>query len=344
MKKRLLLTGVGGGIGCHFVAHILHNTDWDIVGIDSYRHKGWPDRVIEATKDNEDAKDRVQIFAYDLNAPISPVMVKKLGRIDYIINMASLSDVEDSIHNPILFIQNNTALALNMLEYAREIKPEVFIQISTDEVYGPIETRDSKGMVEWAPQVCSNPYSASKLMQEAMCTAWWRTYNVPVVITNTMNNFGEMQSPSKYPSMVMKWLLQGQKVTVHGTKHEDGTVEFGSRSYIHSRNFADAIVWLIKNHKPHIHVPDSVDMPDRYNIAGDKQLDNLELAQLIAKLMGKRDVQYDIVNVHTLRPGHDRHYGLDMTKLTELGWKPPLGFEESLKKTVEWYMKNPNWL
>uniref|UniRef100_A0A6M3J6V6 Putative GDP-mannose 4,6-dehydratase n=1 Tax=viral metagenome TaxID=1070528 RepID=A0A6M3J6V6_9ZZZZ len=344
MKERLLLTGVAGGIGCHVVRHVMENTDWDLVGIDSFRHKGWPDRVINAVQDHPEWKDRIEIFAYDLNAPFSSVFIKKLGRIDYIINMASLSDVEDSITDPVPFIQNNVNLVLNVLEYARVAQPGVFIQISTDEVYGPIENKTDKGMKEWDPFVPSNPYSASKLAQEAIATSYWRTYNVPLIITNTMNNFGEMQSASKYPSMVIDWLLRGEKITVHGTKHEDGTAEIGSRSYIHSRNFADALVWLIKNAPPHMHVPDSVDMPDRYNIAGDLQLDNLELAKKIAEAMGRRDVQYEVVNVHTLRPGHDRHYGLDNTKLKELGWKSPLTFDESLKNTVEWYIKNPDWL
>jgi len=121
-------------------------------------------------------------------------------------------------------------------------------------------------------------------------------------------------------------------------------MEIGSRSYIHSRNFADALLFIIRNLPPHLHTPDEVDKPDRYNIAGDKQLDNLELAKLIAKLMGKRDVQYNVVNVHTQRPGHDRHYGLDDTKIKDAGWTSPIDFETSLKNTIDWQQKNPDWL
>ena len=344
MKKRILVTGIGGSIATHLFAHIMTNTDWEVLGIDSFRHKGWTDRIVEVCKNHPDWLDRITIFTHDLVAPLSPILKGALGRVDYIINMASLSDVEASIHDPVPFVKNNVDLALTMLEYAREAKPEVFIQISTDEVYGPTETKEDKGVKEWSPILPSNPYAASKACQEAIAISYWRTYDIPLIITNTMNNFGEMQQHSKYPVMIQKALAKGDKVIVHGTKHEDGTVEFCSRSYIHSRNFSDALLWLIKNRPPHMHVPDSVDVPDRYNIAGDRQLDNLELAQLIAKLMGKRDVQYEVVNVHTLRPGHDRHYGLDMTKLNELGWKSPVGFEDSLKATIEWQQDNPAWI
>lgn len=343
MNKRLLLTGIGGSIGTHVFAHVMKNTDWDMVGIDSFRHKGWTDRVAFMFKDHPEWRERLTLITHDLTAPISPVMIKKIGRIDYIINMASLSDVEASIDDPVPFVRNNVDLVLTMLEYAREAKPEVFIQISTDEVYGPTATKDDPGVKEWSPILPSNPYAASKACQEALTIAYWRTYDVPLIITNTMNNFGEMQQASKFPAMLQKWIARGDTVTIHGSIRPEGT-EIGSRSYIHSRNFADALVWLIKNCPPHKHVPDSVDMPDRYNIAGDKQLDNLELAQLIAKLMNKRDVKYEVVNVHTLRPGHDRHYGLDDDKIKEAGWTSPVPFEDSLKAVIEWQQSNPEWM
>ena len=189
----------------------------------------------------------------------------------------------------------------------------------------------------------SNPYAASKACQEALAISYWRTYDLPVIITNTMNNFGEMQQPSKFPVMVQKWIQKGEKVIIHGERRGD-KVEIGSRSYIHSRNFADALVFILKNLPPHLHTPDAVDKPDRYNIAGDLQLDNLELAKTIAKLMGKEDFEYEVVDVHTLRPGHDRHYALDMNKLHDLGWKSPISFEESLKNTIHWQMEHDEWI
>ena len=334
--KRLLLTGIGGSIGCHTLAHILHNTDWHVVGIDSFRHKGWTDRITEVCKDHPDWNDRFTIYTHDLVAPFSELLKKKIGHIDYIINMASLSDVEASIVEPAPFVQNNTSLILNVLEYAREAKPECFIQISTDEVYGA--THKDEAHPEWAPIVPSNPYSASKACQEAIAISYWRTYNVPVVITNTMNNFGEMQQGSKYPAMLQRWIDAGETVTIHGTEGDIGT-----RYYLHSRNHADALLFILKKLPPHMHESGDVDKPDRYNIVGDTQIDNLELAQVIAKLLGK-ELKYDLVDFHSTRPGHDKHYGLDGDKLAQLGWTLPLPFEDSLKGTVEWQKENSEWL
>ena len=283
-------------------------------------------------------KERLTIITHDLTAPISPIMQKKMGQIDYIINMASLSDVEASIQNPVPFIKNNVDLVLTMLEYAREIKPEVFIQISTDEVYGASASKYGDLRKEWDAIIPSNPYAASKAAQEAIATSYWRTYGVPVIITNTMNNIAELQQPSKYPVMIQKAIMRGEEITIHG---KEGQI--GSRSYIHSRNFADAVLFIIKNCPPHQHVPLTADRPDRYNIAGDMQLDNLELAQMIAKLMDK-ELKYKLVDSHSTRPGHDPHYGLDMTKLRSLGWKTPMTFEESLKNVIEWQVSHPEWI
>jgi dTDP-glucose 4,6-dehydratase len=336
--KKLLLTGVGGSIACHFLAHIFHNTDWDIVGTDSFRHKGWTDRVEAMLQAHPDWRKRLTVITHDLTAPFSPLTKKKIGHIDYIINMASLSDVEASIKDPVPFVQNNVSLVLNMLEYAREAKPEVFIQISTDEVYGASASKFGDLRKEWDAIIPSNPYAASKAAQEAIAISYWRSYGVPLILTNTMNNAGEYQQPNKYPVMIQKALMNDEVLTIHGREGQ-----IGSRSYIHSRNFADAVLFILKNCPPHMHVPNSADRPDRYNIAGDRQLDNLELAQLIARLMGK-ELKYQLVDSHTARPGHDPHYGLDSTKLYSLGWKPPVDFETSFKNMIEWQLAHPEWI
>lgn len=337
MPKRLLLTGIGGSIGVHTLSQIMKNTDWEVVGIDSFRHKGWSDRVESHLKRHPDDAQRVKIITHDLVAPFSELTKKRIGHIDYIINMASLSDVEASNIDPAPFVMNNISLVLNMLEYAREIKPEVFIQISTDEVYGPTEGKND-GYKEWDAKIPSNPYAASKSCQEELCIAWWRAFGIPLIITNTMNNWGQMQSASKYPVIIQKKLMAGEEVTIHGD--EEG---IGSRSYIHSQNFANALLFLINNTKPYLHQPSKVDRPDRYHIAGDKQVDNLELAKMIAKYMGK-ELKYKIVDYHKTRMGHDKHYGLNDEKIRNLGWKPPVSFEEGLRTTIEWQMENPDWI
>lgn len=335
--KKLLLTGIGGSIGVHTLSQIMKNTDWDVIGIDSFKHKGWCDRVVSHLERHPGDVPRVKIITHDLTAPFSELTKKEIGKVDYIINMASLSDVEASNQNPVPFVMNNVALVLNMLEYAREVKPEVFIQISTDEVYGPTTGKDD-GYVEWDNKVPSNPYAASKSCQEELAIAWWRAFGVPLIITNTMNNFGEMQQSSKYPVIVQKSIMKGDTITIHGD--EEG---IGSRSYIHSQNFANALIFLIKNTKPYKHEPGKVDKPDRYHIAGDKQVDNLELAKMIAGLMGK-DLKYEIIDFHKTRPGHDKHYGLNADKIKKLGWSSPVSFEESLKNTIEWQLQNKKWI
>ena len=337
-NKKVLLTGIGGSIGIHTLSQIMKNTDWDVVGIDSFKHRGWCDRVENHLKRHPDDVPRVEIIQHDLVAPFSEMEKRRIGYVDYIINMASLSDVEASIQEPAPFVLNNVALILNVLEFAREVKPKAFIQISTDEVYGPTTSKND-GYKEWDAQVPSNPYAGSKSAQESIAISYWRAYGVPLIITNTMNNFGEMQSSSKFPVMIQKAIAKDEEITIHG--NENG--EIGSRSYIHSQNFANALIFLLKNLPPYLHIPGQIDRPDRYHIAGEKQLDNLELAKLIANLMGK-ELKYKIVNFHSARPGHDPHYGLNDDKLKSLGWKSPVSFEESLASTIKWQTENDEWI
>lgn len=337
MSKRVLVTGIGGGIGVHVLAHIMHNTDWRVVGIDSFRHKGHFDRLTKVCENHPDWPTRFTILTHDLIAPLTDRQVEQIGEIDYIINLASLSDVQSSIDDPVPFLRNNSELMVNILEYARKVKPEVFLHFSTDEVYGPAAAY--QGHKEWATILPSNPYAASKATQEAYAIAYWRSYNVPVVITNTMNNFGEMQSAAKFPAIAQKDIALNREVKIHTAS--DGQI--GTRFYLHSRNAADAVLFILQNTKPHLHQPGQVDRPDKYNIVGDKQVSNLELAQTIAKLMGK-EFRYKQVNFHSSNPGHDLHYGLNGDKLSDLGWHSPKSFEDSLKETIDWQQTNREWI
>lgn len=336
MRKRCLITGISGSIGIHTLIHLLHNTDWDVVGLATYHHKGLAERIIEMLREHPEYWSRVRVVTHDLTKPITKKLKKQIGHVDYIINLASLSDVEASIQDPVPFVKNNIDLTLTMLEYAREAKPEAFIQFSTDEVYGP-SGKDQRHP-EWSAIVPSNPYAASKAAQEALAVSYWRTYNVPLVITNTMNNFGEYQQPSKYPVIIQRCIENGETLTIHGTKEHIGT-----RYYIHSRNASDALLFILRNLPPYLHQAGEVDRPDRYNIVGDQQVDNLELAQTIARLMDK-PLHYEFVDFHSTRPGHDLHYGLDGEKLHKLGWKSPVTFEESLKSTIEWQSEHDEWI
>lgn len=331
--KTVLLTGVAGFIGAHTLEHLLENTDWAIFGVDSLEHAGKYERIDMVLRKNSAWESRFMFKKLNLALPWS--MDELPIDVDYIINMASESHVDRSIKEPAPFVKNNVDLTIHMLEYARKVKPDVFIQISTDEVYGAMYDHP---FVEWERLIPSNPYSASKAAQEMIAISYWRTYNVPVVITNTMNNIGEMQDVEKFVPMLIRDISEDKIALVHGTEQEIGT-----RFYLHARNHADALLFILKNCPPHLYEADIDDKPDRYNIVGEDQVSNLEMAERIASLLGKR-LRYRLEDYHTTRPGHDMHYGLNGDKLKELGWVPPLGLEESLRRTVENYMQHKEWL
>lgn len=629
--------------------------------MDSFRHRGDSLRI---TQD----PNRYDIFTHDLTTPISDRLINKIGHIDYIINMASESHVDRSITDPVSFCENNFKLALTMLEYARKVKPEFFIQISTDEVYGA--ALNSHNHKEWETILPSNPYSGSKAAQEAMCISYWRTFSVPVVITNcfsmdsniltenglknydsikegdnvwtldenenfiltevlekikmpsnnemiyintpkvnqlvtpnhrmmikkpkgkprkygeieecqaesllemkgrvriptigkwngekmddkyilgdadeyimstiygwyvsegyyvknentvcfgagskkqqdilinllsyigkpyingrsvritnkelrviveefgtlainkkipdfikkiktesliyflnsaidgdgsvynkiynnrkvtatvyytkseklvedmleigikcgyavrcckrktwnplktlksesfivrfrlpvadieksniskikyndnvwciktktgkvfierngivslsgqTMNMVGEKQDSEKFLPMLINRINAGQEVTIHGNKDV-----IGSRYYLHARNHADALLFIIENTKPTMYrdCMNEIIVPDRYNIVGEREIDNLSLAKMVADILDKPLI-YRLEDFHEARPGHDRRYALDGTKLKNLGWKAPISFKQTLEKTIEWTLQRPEWL
>lgn len=328
--KRVLLTGAGGFVGSHILSHLLKNTRYEIVCVCSWKHRGMPYRILD-DKNYQMNKGRVKIVTHDLVSPMTKDVKDEIGFPDIIINVASESHVDRSITEPVPFIKNNVDLMLTMLEFAREVKPEMFIQFSTDEVYGqaPIGVNHK----EWSPIIPSNPYSASKACQEAIAISYWRTYGVPVVITNTMNVFGERQDKEKFIQLVIDKVQNGEKVTIHG--YPDG-ITAGSRFYIHARNVADAILHIMKTVTP-VMYPEA-DKPERFNVVGEKEVDNLTLAKLIADYVGK-DLIYKMVDFHSSRPGHDCRYALDGKKLEDAGWKPKVSFEESLKRTVDFSLK-----
>jgi dTDP-glucose 4,6-dehydratase len=353
---RVLVSGAGGFAGHHFLEHALVNTDWDIVATDSFRHKGKTDRIAEVLVNGPNRVSKgpwdyhVEVLTHDLTAPFSEQSVERLGQIDYIVAYASESHVDRSISDPVPFVRNNVDVALNTLELARRLRPRALVWISTDEVYGPVEATDLKGHPEWDTIMPSNPYAASKAAQEDIAFSYWRTYGVPLVFVNCMNMIGERQDPEKFVPMVISKVLRGETVGIHAQG-----AEIGTRHYLHARNLADGILFLLKNqvgdfkgpsmfgvHGRALQDPRS-DRPDRYNIATPDRIDNLTLAQMIADFAG-RHLSYQFQDFHSTRPGHDPHYGLDPSKMESLGWKPPLSLEASLKQTVEWTMRNKNWL
>jgi dTDP-glucose 4,6-dehydratase len=325
---KILITGGCGFIGHHFVEHIFINTDWEIIIIDklSYASKGF-DRLRDTGTLNN---DRIKIFTNDLINPLPYGIIKEIGDdIDYIVHMAAETHVDNSIQNPKLFLDNNIQSTLNMLEYARTLKNlKMFFYFSTDEVFG--SALNDTLFKEWDRHKPTNPYSASKSAAEQICIAYENTYKLPLIIVNVMNAFGERQHVEKFIPLCIKKILNNEKIYIHSYPNK---LKSGSRFYIHGRNIAAAVLFLIKNGT----------IGEKYNIAGEKEVSNLEMAQMIAKFMNK-PLDYEMVDFHSNRPGHDLRYGLDGSKLFDMGFKLPVDFEQSLEKMVNWTLNNQQWL
>ena len=325
---KIIVTGGCGFIGHHFIEHLHKNTDWEIIILDklSYASNGF-ERLRDTGVYNS---DRVKIFTCDLIKPLPDGIKKEIGtNVDYIVHMAAETHVDNSIKDPELFIKNNIGSTYTMLEYARTLKElKSFFYFSTDEVFGTA----SNGVLfkEWDRHKPGNPYSASKSAAEQICVAYENTFKVPLMIVNVMNAFGERQHVEKFIPLCIKKMLNNEKIYIHSYPDKKTA---GTRFYIHARNIAQAVLFLIKNGE----------IGEKYNISGEREVSNLEMAQMVAKYMNK-ELNYELVDFHSDRPGHDLRYGLDGSKLFEMGFKLPVTFEESVKHTVEWTLQNQKWL
>lgn len=326
--KKIIITGGCGFIGHHFVEHIYKNTDWQMIIIDKLNYASFG---LERLRDmNLLDNGRVKSIIWDLSKELTCGIKYEIGSdVNYIAHLAAETHVDNSIKYPKKFIKNNIMSTINLLEYSRELKKlEIFFYFSTDEVYGP--ALGNKLFKENEMRNPTNPYSASKSASEDFCIAYYNTYKIPIMRVNVMNAFGERQHVEKFIPKVIHSILNNNTVYIHSYPDK---ITSGSRSYIHARNIAAAILFLLKNAK----------IGESYNISGEREISNLELAKLIAKIIGK-ELKYEMVDFHSDRPGHDLRYGLDGSKLEKLGWKPPINFEESLEKTIEWTLNNKKWL
>lgn len=333
MSKRVLLTGGCGFIGHHTVEHFLKNTDWDIIVLDRLSYAGNLNFLTDI-EIWEKEKHRVKVVGHDIRFTFEDTHIQSLlehGHIDYIVHMAAESHVDNSIEDPKPFFESNVIGTVNMLELARKIKPELFVYVSTDEVYGP--SIDGHLHKEGEPHKPSNPYSASKSGGEAACYSYWNTYKMPIIITNTMNNFGERQHPEKFFPKVVKAVLDGKSMTIHCKKDKKGKVlEISSRCWLHARNHADGILFLIENGVP----------GESYNITGEWASVE-DIARMIATALD-RPIRIVYEDFHSFREGHDMHYGLNGDKMARMGWRQPFGLKESLSSCAIWTSNNRRWL
>lgn len=336
--ETILVTGGAGFIAHHFVNKLLAETDWNIVCLDRLDYSGNLNRLHEVVSTYPPAvQKRVKIVHHDLKAELNPQIIAAIGPVNYIAHIAAASHVDRSISDPMSFVMDNVVGTTNVLNYARYCdRLDKFIYFSTDEIFGPAP--DGVKYTENERYNSTNPYSASKAGGEEMAVAFENTYGLPVIITHTMNVFGERQHPEKFIPMVIKRARDDELVTVHSNPEK---TKAGSRHYIHAEDVSDAVLFLLNNNIKNELDYGGAKCP-KFNIVGSEELDNLELAQIIAQVQGK-ELNYEMVDFHSARPGHDLRYALSGEKMRNAGWTPnPV--RDRLEQVVKWTLDNDRWL
>lgn len=341
-KKKVLITGGAGFIGHHLINYFLKNTNWEITSLDRLDYSGNLNRISDMMNRTDfKTKKRVRIIYHDLRAEINQMIKKELGEFNYVLHLAASSHVDRSIEDPMAFVLDNVVATCNILNFSRSLKKlERFIYFSTDEVFGPAP----KGInyQERDRYNSTNPYSASKAGGEELAVAFENTYKMPIYITHTMNVFGERQHPEKFIPMTINNVRNNNTVIVHSDKNKKIP---GSRHYIHANDVADGCLFLIKNSKKIKLISEDFGGAKcpKFNLVGPTEIDNLELAQKIAKSQ-KRKLKYKMVDFHSSRPGHDLRYALDGSLMKSLGWVPKISLDKRISQVVNWTLKNKRWL
>lgn len=348
---RLLITGGCGFLGHHLVEHFLKTTDFEIVVLDklTYASSGY-DRLRDIAAFDD---KRVRVLGCDLGHPVPEGIKREVGKIDYVIHAAAESHVDNSILDPMPFIQSNIIGTHHLLwwfiEWALAEYPRRIFCVSTDEVYGPASW-DHPGNVPTDPFRPANPYAAAKAGGECIAMAYANTYKLPITIVNTMNLIGERQHFEKYVPLVIRKVLAGDTLSIHA---DPTRTRSGTRFYIHCRNYASALQFLIEqdyriraNALGDGQPPDDRArqlMPLKIHVSGEREISNLDLAQMIAGFVGK-PLKYELVDFHSSRPGHDLRYALDGSEIRAMGWQQPIDIERSLERTVRWFLEHQRWL
>jgi len=320
----LLVCGGAGFIGSNFIHYMLAKyPDYQIINYDKLTYAGNLDNLTDIAGNSNYTFVQGDITDLDkLNETI------KINNIDHIINFAAETHVDRSIHGGCKdFVLTNTLGVQMILDAVRANNVEKFVNVSTDEVYGALGLDDDREFTETTPIWPNMPYAAAKAGGDLMCNAYFVTHKVPVVVTHCSNNYGAYQFPEKViPFFVFK-LLKGEKVPVYG----DG---LNVRDWIHVMDHASALDLLL-----HQGIAGEI-----YNIGADNERNNLELTKMILQMMSKGEEMIEYV---TDRPGHDRRYAIDASKIKALSWSPVYTrekFAQGLCETVEWYQNNTQWV
>ena len=334
MPKKLLITGGAGFIGSAVIRYIIENTQDSVVNVDKLTYAGNLDSLESVENNPRYAFEQVDICN-----------IKELSRVleqhqpDAIMHLAAESHVDRSIDGSAVFIETNIVGTYALLEVARVYWDNLsdekkmafrFHHISTDEVYGDLALQDSL-FTETSPYAPSSPYSASKASSDHLVRAWARTYGLPIIVTNSSNNYGAFQFPEKLIPLMILSALAGKPLPVYGNGLQ-------IRDWLFVDDHAEA---LYKGK-----------VGETYNIGGKNEKANIDVVREICCLLEelapnkpKNVVKYeDLISYVKDRPGHDLRYALDITKIEhELGWKPKETFESGIRKTVEWYLNNKKW-
>ena len=314
--KRYLVTGGSGFIGSRFVHHILGKyNDVSLINVDKLTYAGNQENLKDVSDD-----DRYRFYHDDICDKKKMAEIFREHKPDIVVNFAAESHVDRSIGAPEDFIQTDVFGTFVLLEEAKKNDVERFIQISTDEVYGSTLGEPFR---ETDPMMPSSPYSASKTGADRLAYSYFKTYDLPVIISRASNNYGSHQYPEKLIPLFITNAIDNKQLPLYG----DG---LNVRDWLYADDHCSAIDFIISNG-----VPGEV-----YNIGGGNELTNIMITDRILELTGKSK---ELIKFVDDRLGHDRRYALDTAKLSALGWDPAIDFKTGMEKTVNWYIDNRSW-
>lgn len=316
--SKILVTGGAGFIGSNFIYHFLKNHPNDqLINFDALTYAGNRQNLADVEKNPNYTFVKGDIAnAKDVRGAIK--------NVDIVVNFAAESHVDRSILNPAPFILTNVVGTQILLDAARDANVARFHHVSTDEVYGALDLNSKEKFREDTPYRPNSPYAASKAASDHLVRAYHATYQLPITITNCSNNFGPYQFPEKLISLAITNLLEGKKVPVYG----DGLYV---RDWLYVDDHCSAIDVVLQKGK----------VGETYCIGVDNDISNIEVVKKILKILGESEDKIEYVKD---RPGHDRRYAINAAKIKkELNWKPQYTFDEALKLTIDWYVKNKSW-
>ena len=331
--KNLLVTGGSGFIGCNFIRYILCESDFNgrIINVDKLTYAGNPENLADIEKE---FKDRYIFIKEDICNQDAMDSIFKDYSVDSVCHFAAESHVDRSISGPSDFIRTNIVGTFNLLECARKYKDDLklFHHISTDEVFGSLGAEGF--FTEETSYKPNSPYSASKASSDHIVRAYNKTYGIPVTISNCSNNYGPFQFPEKLIPLIILNALSETSLPVYG----DGK---NVRDWLYVKDHCMAIKLIMEKGV----------RGETYNIGGNNEIENIRIVELICdyidtiKKPEKHKTRRELIEFVTDRPGHDRRYAIDSTKIQEtLGWKPVESFKTGLEKTIKWYLENNEWI